>query len=227
GCMIEVAIDPNNSDRLYGVAQGGGLWKLDSVQNYPATYWTPLTDSQASLVGFAVAIAPSNSSILYLAAGSQLLCSADGRSTWAPATSTALWSGTSPWSHAVRRIVIDAGNPNRVLVASNTGLWQTTGGAWTALITGDITDVALDPGNSSIVYVAQRNVGVLKSPTGAAPWATILPWSSVRNPANTMVKVALGNQGTPQTRTVAVKFDQQVFVSNNAGGAPWTQSTLP
>src|SRR5262249_26223522 len=42
GCMIQVAIDPNNSDRLYGVAQGGGLWKLESVQNYPATYWTPL-----------------------------------------------------------------------------------------------------------------------------------------------------------------------------------------
>jgi photosystem II stability/assembly factor-like uncharacterized protein len=226
GCMIQVAIDPNTSDRVYGVAQGGGLWKLDSVQNYPATSWIPLTDSQASLVGFAVAIAPSNSSILYLAAGSQLLRSTDGGSTWAPATATVLWSGDNPWGHAVRRIVIDAGNPNRVLVASNTGLWQTTGGAWTALITGDITDVALDPGNSSIVYVAQRNVGVLKSSTGAAPWTTILPWNRVTNPANTMVKVALGNQGTPATRTVAVKFDQQVFVSNNAGGT-WTQSALP
>lgn len=55
----------------------------------------------------------------------------------------------------------------------------------------------------------------------------ILPWSSVANPANTMVKIALGGQGNPANRTIAVKFDQQVFVSNNAGGMPWTQGTLP
>src|SRR5439155_22797344 len=61
GCVVQVAIDPNNSDRLYAVAQGGGLWKLDSVYNYPATSWLPLSDQHASLVGFAVAIAPSNS----------------------------------------------------------------------------------------------------------------------------------------------------------------------
>jgi hypothetical protein len=228
GCMIQVAIDPNNSDRLFGVAQGGGLWRLDSVQNYPAASWIPLSDPHASLAGFAVAIAPSNSSIVYLAEGANLLRSMDGGSTWASASTTALWAGSNPWSHAVRRVVIDAQNANRVLVASNTGLWQTTngGGNWAALVSGDITDVALDSGNSAVVYAAQRGVGVLMTTTGAAPWTTILQWNSVANPANTMVKIGLGRQGTPATRAVAVKFDQQVFVSNNAGGV-WTQGTLP
>src|SRR5437879_4554692 len=31
GCVVQVTIDPNNPDRLYAVAQGGGLWTLDSV----------------------------------------------------------------------------------------------------------------------------------------------------------------------------------------------------
>jgi hypothetical protein len=124
---------------------------------------------------------------------------------------------------------VDPLNQSRVLVASNTGLWQTVNGgtSWAFLIAGDITDVALDPSNSSIVYAAQRNVGVLKSTTGAAPWTTILAWSAVTNPANTMVKLALGHLGTTATRTIAVKFDQQVFVSSKAGGVPWTMGTLP
>ena len=159
GCVIQVAVDPNDSDRLYAVAQGGGLWELDGVSNYPATNWVPLSDQHVSLVGFAVAIAPSDSSIIYLAEGSNLLHSTDRGSTWFSASTTPLWFSADPWSHAVRRIVIDPQNPNRVLVASNSGLWQTTnsGGNWTALLNGDVTDVALDPANSEVVYAAQRN----------------------------------------------------------------------
>jgi hypothetical protein len=223
GCMIQVAIDPNNSDRLYAVAQGGGLWKLDSVSNYPATSWVALSDRHSSLIGFAVAVAPSNSSIIYLAEGGDLLRSTDGGQSWATASNTALWIGADPWSHAVRKMVIDPQNPNRVLVASNSGLWQTTdsGAHWAVLLNSDVTDVALDPANSQMIYAAQQNVGVLKTVTGGAPWTTILAWSPAQ-----MVKIALGAVGTADNRTVVVKADLQVSVSNDAG-ATWTTSNLP
>jgi hypothetical protein len=58
GCMIQVLVDPNNSDRLFGVAQGGGLWRLDSIGGYPAAAWVPLSDNHASLSGYGVAVAP-------------------------------------------------------------------------------------------------------------------------------------------------------------------------
>jgi len=224
GCMIQVATDPGNSDRLYAVAQGGGLWRLDSVANYPATSWVSLSDQHASLVGYAVAVAPSDSSVVYLAEGGTLLRSADRGVTWAPAATTPLWFDAGPWSHAARRIVIDPQNADRVLVASNSGLWLTTSGGanWTQVLTGDVTDVALDPADSGIIYAAQRGTGVLKSATGGPPWTTIQPWGSAA-----MVKIALGAQGTPANRTVALKFDQQIMVSNSGGGGPWVSSTLP
>jgi hypothetical protein len=83
GCMIQVLPDPNNSDRLFGVAQGGGLWRLDSLNGYPGASWVPLSDSHASLSGYSVAVAPGNSSIVYLAEGPDLLRSADGGNSWA------------------------------------------------------------------------------------------------------------------------------------------------
>ena len=224
GCMVQVAVDPNNTDRLYAVAQGGGLWRLDGVAEYPGQTWVPLSDQHASLVGFAVAIAPSDSTIVYLAEGDSLLRSTDGGSTWASAATTPLWYGADPWSHAARRIVIDPSDSALVLLASNSGLWQTAdaGANWTQLLAGDVTDVALDPSDSAIIYAAQRDVGVVKSVTGGGAWTTIQPWGSAA-----LVKIALGRQGTPASRTVALKFDQQVMVSTSAGGGPWTATSLP
>lgn len=224
GCVVQVAVDPNNSDRLYAVAQGGGLWRLDGVGDYPARTWVPLSDRHASLVGFAVAIAPSDSSIVYLAEGNTLLRSGDGGATWSSAAAAPLWSGADPGSHAARRIVIDPGNADLVLVASNSGLWQTAdaGANWTQLLAGDVTDVALDPADRAIIYAALRGVGVVKSVTGGTGWTTIQPWGSA-----SLVKIALGNQGTPASRTAALKFDQQVMVSTSAGSGPWTSKNLP
>lgn len=230
GCIVQVALDPNNSDRIYALAQGGGLWKLDSISGYPAGTWVPLSDQHQSLVGFAFAIAPSNSSVIYLAEGPYFLVSTDGGSTWNSPSNISLWSdGNDPWSpHAARRLVVDPGDEMNVWLASNTGLWQTTdgGGSWAGVIAGDITDMTIDPTDSSIVYVAERNVGVLKSTDAGASWTTILAWSVLAKPVDTMVKIAVGAQGTPATRTIAVKFDQTVFVNNNAGTGAWASSSL-
>ena len=230
GCMTQVAIDPNDSDRIFALGQGGGLWLLDSVSGYPSVTWTPLSDQHASLFGFAFAIAPSNSSIIYLAEGSNLIQSADGGNTWASASNIPLWAnGGDPWSHTARRIVVDPQNPDRVLVASDTGLWITTTGpaGWSALLSGDITDVAIDPDDSDVIYVGQRNVGVLKSSDGGSTWDTILAWSSVQNPQIFMIKISLGLLGDPDNRTIAAKLDQTVFVNNSSGNGSWSSSVLP
>jgi hypothetical protein len=222
GCMIQVLVDPNNSDRLFCVAQGGGLWRLDSLNGYPASSWVPLSDSHASLSGYGVAVAPGNSSIVYLAEGPDLFRSTDGGNSW-NVVSNALWIDSGPWNHPARKVVIDPANSRRVFVASNTGLWLTTndGGNWQRLLVGDVTDVAIDPADSSIVYAAQRGTGVVKSITGGTNWATVLAIASNN------VKIGLGRQGPAATRTVVAKFQQQVQVNNNGGNGAWSTSNLP
>jgi photosystem II stability/assembly factor-like uncharacterized protein len=223
GCVIQVIVDPNNSDRLFGVAQGGGLWRLDSINAYPAANWTPLSDSHASLSGYGVAVAPTNSSIVYLAEGGNLLRSTDGGNSW-NSVANSLWIDQGPWSHSARKVAIDPANADRIFVASNTGLSRSVDGAvtWKQVIAGDVTDVAIDPGDSSIIYAAQRAVGIVKSSDGGTTWTARLAIAGFQN-----VKVGLGRQGPPSTRTVVAKFDQQVFVNNDAGIGAWTSSTLP
>lgn len=237
GAMVQVALDPNDSDRIYAVAQSGGLWKLESVENYPSWEWTPLSDDHDSLDSMAVAIAPSDSSVLYLAEGDQLLRSGTAGEHWeviANRSSSAgsdLWSDAIVWGHAVRRLLVDPRDANTVLMASDTGLWRLESGrgswTWTRLVSGNVTDVAVDPDDATIVYAAQRSVGVLKS-TSSGSWDTVLPWSSIADPTNAMVKLALGHRGDSSHRTVAVKSGHRVFVNDRSGAdGHWSPSTLP
>jgi photosystem II stability/assembly factor-like uncharacterized protein len=96
---------------------------------------------------------------------------------------------------------------------------------------GDIVDAALDPLDSSIIYLCVRGVGVLKSVTaGFGPWTTVREWSSANNPTTTEMKIALGYRnadGSMQTdanRTVVAKLSIEFFVSRNGGrssGGGW------
>jgi len=84
-----------------------------------------------------------------------------------------------------------------------------------------VTDVAIDPADSSTVYAAQRGTGIVKSTTGGTNWATMLAI------AGNNVKIGLGRQGPAATRTVVAKFQQQVRVNNNGGNGVWSTSNLP
>jgi hypothetical protein len=93
---------------------------------------------------------------------------------------------------------------------------------------GDLLDAGMDPGSSLILYVAQRGVGLRKSYDGGATWQTMLPWSRASMPGGTAIRVAVGRGGTDASRTVAVRFDQEVLVNRSggrdasvAGGGPW------
>jgi hypothetical protein len=85
-------------------------------------------------------------------------------------------------------------------------------------------DAALDPLDSSIIYLCVRHEGVLKSVTaGFGPWSMVLDWSSATRPGTTEMKIALGYrnaEGSPQTdsnRTVVAKLSLEIFVSRNGG----------
>lgn len=212
GCVIQVIVDPTNNDRLYAAAADGGVWRLDSVNSYPAVTWTALTDQQPNLSIGAVAVARSDSTVLYYADALQYVYRSVDRG--------GSWTRTSPTKigDLVYKLVVHPADPDTVYAATSTGLWFTgDGGAnWSNLNAGKITDVAMDPSDSSILYAGKPIVGVLKTYNSGLTWQTVLPWSAS---AATwpMIKLALGAGGTEATRTVAAKLNEEVWL-NRAGG---------
>jgi photosystem II stability/assembly factor-like uncharacterized protein len=184
GRIAGIAADPGNANTIYVAAAGGGVWKTTNG----GSTWNPLTDSQATLSMGAIAIAPSNSQVLYAGTGEAnnsgdsnfglgILVSADGGATWTLATGP---SGVfSTMRLATSQIAVDPTNPSVAYAAmadfanngsccSNTGIWKTTNGgaAWTnmtASINSSIpwSAVVIDPNNSSVVYGALGDYGGL------------------------------------------------------------------
>lgn len=229
-CVLDLAIDPSNTDRIYAAASDGGVWRLDSVAAYPTRTWVPLTDRQPMLRVECLAVSPADSRVVYYVdSGGTLRRSADHGDSW-----------TTPGSANIataRRLIAHPTDANTIYVATSSGFWSSIDGGATwrhnsgqaTLRDGDMTDAAIDPADPSILYLGQRGVGLLKSDNGGSTWRTMLSWSRATSPAGTAIRVAVGRGGTDATRTVAVRFDQEVFVNRHGarditvpGGGTWT-----
>jgi photosystem II stability/assembly factor-like uncharacterized protein len=163
---------------VFYIGQGdGGVWKSD---DYGRT-WDPIFDSQTSQSIGAIAVAPSNANVVYVASGEGLhrpdLSVGNGiyKSTDAGKT----------WQHLGLRdgeqfpaLAVDPRDPNKVFAAvlghpygpnEERGIYRSTDGGvtWTKVLYKDAntggSDVAIDPTNPDVVY--------------ASMWeATLGPW---------------------------------------------------
>jgi len=124
---------------MYAATRSGGLWKTTNA----GTSWTPISDSVGAAAVGAVAIAPSNPSIVWMGTGDQanarssysgkgVFKSVDAGATWQPMGLTD--------SHHIARIVVHPANPDVVYVAAmghlfsrnaERGVFRTTDGGST------------------------------------------------------------------------------------------------
>jgi autotransporter-associated beta strand protein len=131
GRVNDVAVDPTDPNVIYIATAGGGLWK---TMNAGQT-WLPIFDEPYAIYGGAVAIAPSNPSVIYFGtgesnattepppgtyAGTGVYKSTDAGHTWqlltTPATLTV--PANPMFGLAVSRIVVDPANANTIFVAT-------------------------------------------------------------------------------------------------------------
>jgi len=206
GELMQLRLDPANVNVIYVGAAGGGVWKSADG----GTTWTALTDSQSTLNTGALAIAPSNSSIIYAGTGDGtgstqsfygkgVLKSTDAGITW-----TLL--GNSVFNrHNIAKVIVDPTNANTVYVAvpgggmnglsGSTGIWKSTDGGTTWANTtssidtnGRWADVAMDPSNSQrlIATLAQTTAknGLYVSTNGGGAWTLINGGAPVGTAAN-------------------------------------------
>ena len=168
GRVVGFAVDPANRAQYYVASAAGGVWKTD---NDGASY-TPLFDHEGSYSIGVVVLDPKNSSVVWVGTGENnsqrsvsygdgVYRSDDGGKTWKN-------MGLKNSQH-IGRIAIDPKNSDIVYVAAQGPLWssggdrglfKTTDGGktWKNILsisenTG-VTDVVLDPRDSSTIYAA-------------------------------------------------------------------------
>ena len=153
---------------LYIAEVNGGVWKSDDA----GRTWNPIFDNQPTQSVGAIAVAPSDSNIIYvgsgeglhrpdLSVGNGVYKSTDAGKTWA-------YLGLED-AQQIPDIAIDSRDPNRVFVAvlghpygpnSQRGIFRSTDGGktWKRVLYKDdntgASDVAIDPSNPSVVYAA-------------------------------------------------------------------------
>ncbi len=168
GRVLAVAGVPGHPDLFYFGAVGGGVWKSQDA----GRVWTPVFDGQPIASIGAIAVAPSNSNMIYVGSGEAdmrsdisygngMYRSADGGLSW---TRIGLED-----SRQIGRILVDPHDASRVFVAAlghaygpnaERGVFRSTDGGttWRKVLfknenTGAI-DLAFDPGNARTIYAA-------------------------------------------------------------------------
>ncbi len=168
GRSLAVAGVRGQPDIYYFGSVGGGVWKTNDA----GRTWKPIFDAQPIASIGAIAVAPSNSNVIYVGSGEADMRSDIGygngmyKSTDAGKTWTHIGLEDS---RQIARIVVDPANPERVFVAAlghaygpnrERGVFRSADGgkSWEPVLfhdenTGAI-DLAFEPGNAKTMYAA-------------------------------------------------------------------------
>ena len=131
GCYPNIIFDPLVQGRLYLTSDVAGLWRSDDG----GESWHFATRGLTHLNVPAIAVASSDSNILYAATGDGLFVSRDASATWQKAgPQAAKFKFSRPESH--RPILVSSAKPSTLLVGTVSGeLWfsEDSGGKWKRL----------------------------------------------------------------------------------------------
>ena len=168
GRTTEIVGVPDEPSVYYITAANGGVWKTDDA----GRTWSPIFDGQSTGSVGAIAVAPSDDSVIYVGSGEGLhrpdLSIGDGmyKSTDAGRTWTHLGLRDA---QQIAAIAVDPANPNRLFVSvlghpygpsSERGVYRSTDGGTSfqrVLYADDRTgspDVILDPNDPQTVYAS-------------------------------------------------------------------------
>jgi len=167
-------VDPDDATHRTWIAgsASGGIWRTTNA----GTTWQWLTPDLPNLATTVLVMAESNHNVIYAGTGEGfgnvdgvqghgIFKSTDRGITWEFLTNTADME-------EINRIQVDPANENRVLAASNNGIYRSADGGlnWTKVYTGLVQDLRTVPGNFNVQYATRNSIGVIKSTNGGQSW---------------------------------------------------------
>ena len=172
-------VDPDDAthNTWFTGAASGGIWK---TTNGGAT-WQNLSDQFTNLSVNAMAMAASNSNIIYAGTGESfpggtylvgngIWKSTDKGSNWTQLSSTALNNNFA----YINRLIIDPANPDIILAATESGIFKTIDGgtSWYQVYSSfrGVEDLVEDPTNFSVLFASENGIGVLRSADAGENW---------------------------------------------------------
>jgi photosystem II stability/assembly factor-like uncharacterized protein len=242
GRITAVAGIPGQPNIYYAGTPNAGVWKT----NDDGHTWKPIFDAvHVASVG-AIAIAPSNPNIIYVATGEQ----GRGHGVFKSIDAGAIWTsaGLSD-EHFLSSIVVDPKNPDIVVVGAfgssvptePRGLFKSTDGgkSWTKTLadadgSSGVADISAAPDDARILYAALNpppgEPGERDQPGDSRIFVSADEGSSWKQtgteglPAKGRGRIGLAVIPGTSGRSVLAIMNQGLFRSND-GGATWQQST--
>ena len=220
--VYSLAVDPLNPSIIYAGTFRNGIFKSSDGG---ITWGGPYSQPERQVIS--LVIDPATTTTLYASlSGFGVYKSTNGGLTWT-------LSNTGISFYGISSLAIDPANPNTVYAAGGpagpgqfAGVFKSAdGGAnWSRQSDGlpyiqSVTAIAVDPTNTSTLYVATTD-GVFKSVDGGANWG---PSSAGLLPGDRIISVAV-NPSNPAI-LVAASFDAHGLYRSADAGATWTLVT--
>jgi photosystem II stability/assembly factor-like uncharacterized protein len=242
GRITAVAGISGQSNIYYAGTPNGGVWKT----NDDGRTWKPIFDAvQVASIG-AIAVAPSNPNVIYVATGEQ----GRGRGVFKSTDAGATWAGAGlAEEHFLSSIIVDPKNPDIVVVGAfgssiktePRGLFKSTDGgkSWTKILADSegpsgVADIAAAPDEPQILYAALNpppgEPGERDQPGESRIYVSFDQGSSWKQtgvdglPAKGRGRIGLAVIPGTSGRGVLAIMNQGLFRSND-GGASWQQAT--
>ncbi len=214
GRVTAIGFNPFNDQTVYVGSPLGGLWVS---YNNGSTYQNMNTDEITSLGVSAVAVDPTDPNIIFIGTGDRdtevtlgkgIYKSSDGGLTWVA-------KPLSPQHDKyVCKILFDPANHNKMVVASNYGIYVShdNGNTWSNKLAVYLKDMEQKPGEPYTLYAVSNNT-FYKSVNFGETWQSMLTTSAHRIAIST----------TPDNPEKVIMFTSRdshfhrIYVSENSG----------
>ncbi|GAF01462.1 VPS10 domain-containing protein [Saccharicrinis fermentans] len=223
-----VVVDPDDPTKMtwFAGAVSGGIWKTEDG----GVSWDIISPDIPNLATVCLAIAPSNTNVIYAGTGEGyynvdavrgdgIFKSTDKGNTWSVIEST---SGNNLFYY-VNSLVVSHIDENRLWVATNQGVFKSDdgGASWedSGLDRGDrYQRILIHPFNDAVLWVTRNNKGIYKSEDGGDHWFLVYDMSSLV-PERIEIAVAANDPDV----LYAMDVNSNFYYSQD-GGTEWGKS---
>ncbi|MEK9139364.1 MAG: hypothetical protein AAB393_19780, partial [Bacteroidota bacterium] len=237
GRILDIEVDGTPTTRL--AAASGGLWGFFLF--FPVGFTTSLSSQAIGTFDSD----PTNEQIIFVGTGEPY--QRGGTGMWRTANRGDTWTyvSLSPTPSGFYRIRFNPGSSSIIHAVSPSGYYRSTnsGTSWVRTLTGDATDLAINPTSPSIMYTAIWGTGVYKTTDGGTTWSQMttggIPTADVGRTAISLcasspntVYVAIGKNsddsmlGVYKTTNGGTSWSNVSPGVNYMGGQAWYDNTI-